>query len=103
MDLSRGEAGAYAQYLIGEIQFERKQHGEAIRSFLRVMYGYGGESAPKEVQHWQAMAGFEAGRCAEVQKQIADAKKYYAFVTERFAQHELAPKAKERLDALNKL
>ncbi|MFV2066058.1 MAG: tetratricopeptide repeat protein, partial [Pirellulales bacterium] len=100
---SRGEAGAYAQYMIGEIQFERKQHKEAIRSFLRVMYGYGGENAVKEVKHWQAMAGYEAGRCAEVQKQLANAKKYYAFVVGRFGEHELAPKAKGRLDALDKL
>jgi TolA-binding protein len=89
--------------MMGEVQFERKQHEEASRSFLRVMYGYGGENAAKEVKHWQAMAGYEAGRCAEVQKQTANAKKYYAYVVQRFGQHELAAKAKERLDALNKL
>jgi TolA-binding protein len=100
---SRGEAGAYAQYMIGEIQFDRRQHEEAIRSFLRVMYGYGGENAVPGVKHWQAMAGYEAGRCAEVQKQVSNAKKYYAFVVQNFGEHEIAPKARERLEALNKL
>ena len=72
---SRGEAGAHARFLIGELQFERKEYGEAIKNFQRVMYGYGAENAPPEVQHWQAMAGYEAGRCVEVQiTQTQDAK-----------------------------
>lgn len=111
---SRADVGARARFMIGEIQFERKQHDEAIKSFLRVMYGYGGEQAPAGVKNWQGSAGFEAGRCAEVQiqsaqdsqqklKLIQDAKTYYSFVAEKHANHKLAGQAKERLAALAKL
>lgn len=111
---SRGEVGARARFMIGEIQFERQEHETAIKSFLRVMYGYGGENAPEAVKAWQGSAGFEAGRCAEVQIQgasdprgkarfIQDAKTYYTFVAEKHPQHSLAVKAKERLAALAKL
>lgn len=110
---SRGEVGARARFMIGEIQFERKQHDEAIKSYLRVMYGYGGENASQDVKKWQASAGYEAGRCAEVQLQNAkdtqrakllqDAKTYYTFVAEKHTQHKMAAQAKERLAALAKL
>ena len=110
----RGEAGARARFLMGEIQFERQQYDEAIKSFLRVMYGFGAANAPPEVRHFQAMAGFEAGRCAEVQiasaktqaerdRLLADAKKYYGFVVRGHAQHEVAAQAKRQLDALARL
>ena len=42
---SRSEVGARARFMIGEIQFERKEHDAAVKSFLRAMYGYGGDSA----------------------------------------------------------
>ena len=111
---SRGEVGARARFMIGEIQFERKEHDLAVKSFLRVMYGFGGENAPEAVKSWQGSAGYEAGRCAEVQVQnasgpqqkaklIQDAKTYYAFVAEKHATHKLANQAKERLAALAKL
>jgi TolA-binding protein len=111
---SRGEVGARARFMIGQIQFERKQHDEAVKSFLRVMYGFGGENAADEVKKWQATAGFEAGRCAEVQlraardpqqkaKLLQDARTYYRFVTERHASHSLAGQAQARLAALSKL
>ena len=111
---SRADVGARARFMIGEIQFERKQHDEAIKSFLRVMYGYGGEQAPAAVKNWQGSAGFEAGRCAEVQiqnaqdsqqklKLIQDAKTYYSFVAEKHPNHKLAVQAKDRLAALAKL
>src|SRR5690606_24487988 len=111
---SRGEVGARARFMIGEIQFEQRQHDEAIKSFIRVMYGYGGENAPEEVKKWQGTAGYEAGRCAEVQIQSApdaqrrakflqDAKTYYLYVTEKHGQHKMAAQAKERLAALAKV
>lgn len=111
---SRGEAGAHARFLIGELQFERKEHIEAIKNFQRVMYGYGAENAPPEVQHWQAMAGYEAGRCAEVQiaqaqdkldrsKRVSEAKGFYTYVVQRHPTHDLAVEAQQRLAALQKL
>jgi TolA-binding protein len=110
---SRGAVGARARFMMGELQFGRKQYSEAIRSFQRAMYGYGGENAPADVKNWQAKSGYEAGRCADVQIKdaapaaraglIAEAKKYYQYVVEKHPQHELATQAQERLTELSKL
>jgi len=113
-ELSRGAIGARAQFMIGEVLFEQKQFADAIRHFKRVMYGYGGEKAPADVKSWQALAGYEAGRCAEVgikdekdaarrAKLIADAKASFKYVVERHPQHEKVKQAKQRLEALAKL
>ena len=77
------------------------------------MFGYGGDKAADDVKKWQAKAGFEAGRCAEVQIQdaapaakpalIADAKKFYQYVVDKHPQDELVAKAQQRLAALSKL
>jgi TolA-binding protein len=110
---SRTAVGARARFMIGEVHFNGKQHAEAIRHFQRVMYGYGGDKALDEVKRWQAKAGFEAGRCAEVQIQdakpgerpnlIADAKKFYQYVLDKHPQDELVPQAQQRLAVLSKL
>jgi tetratricopeptide (TPR) repeat protein len=112
-DSSRGEVGARARFMLGELLFGRKEFDQAIRQFQRVMYGYGGDNAPEPVKNWQAKSGFEAARCAEVQirqasggaraKLIEDAKKAYGFVIEKVPQGELATKAAERLQALSQL
>ena len=71
------------------------------------------EDAPAELRNWQAKSGYEAGRCSEVQiadaksgtiraKHIADAKKFYQYVVQTHAGHELAAEAKKRLAALAK-
>lgn len=110
---SRDEVGARARFMRGELLFAEKRHDQAIRDFMRVMYGFGGDQAPPAVRNWQAKSGFEAGRCAEVlvskapdaptrQKYLADARKFYGFVLEKHAQHELAPQAKKRLDELSR-
>lgn len=111
--LSRGEAGARARFMIGELIFGQKNFAEAIRQFERVMFGYGGESALPEAKKWQAKAGFEAGRCAEVQIENAQgaaraellkqARKCYQYVADRHSHDELAAQAKKRLDELSKL
>ncbi len=110
---SRGEVGARARFMIGELQFGKKKFAEAIRQFQRVMYGYGGENATDAVKNWQAKSAFEAARCGEVQistakgsaraKLINDAKKAYQFVIEKLPEGELATKAAERLKALSSL
>ncbi|MBC8353348.1 MAG: tetratricopeptide repeat protein [Planctomycetes bacterium] len=113
-ELSRGEVGARGQFMIGEILFEQKKFDTAIRSFKRVMYGYGGEKAVDEVKPWQALAGYEAGRCAEVQikdasdadarsKLIADAKSSFSYVIQRHPKHDKVQQAKEQLNNLAKL
>src|SRR6185295_15123391 len=111
---SRDHVGARSRFMIGELHFAAKKHDEAIKEFQRAMFGYGGDQASPEAKNWQAKSGYEAGRCAEVQittaadaaakqKHIADAKRFYSFVTEKHANHELAAEAAKRLAALGKL
>jgi TolA-binding protein len=110
----RGEVGARARFMIGEVYFEKKNFEEASRHYQRAMYGYGGDAAPPEVKNWQAKSGFSAARCAEVQTQAAqdprkktehltDAKRFYTFVVQKHPMSELAPDARKRLEALGKL
>jgi TolA-binding protein len=111
---SRGQVGARARFMRGELLFSQKKHDEASREFQRAMYGYGGDQAAAETKNWQAKSGYEAGRCAEVQlgaardatdkqKHLADAKRCYTFVVEKHPAHELTAEAKKRLAALSKL
>lgn len=111
---SRDQVGARARFMLGELYFEKKQHNDAIREFQRAMFGYGVEGATPETKNWQAKAGYEAGRCAEVQvaavqeaaakkKMVADAIRFYTFVVEKHPQHELVAEAKKRLEELAKL
>ena len=112
-ELSRSEVGARARFMLGELAFARREFGEAIRHFQRVMFGYGGESAVPEAKKWQARAGFEAARCAEVQIQDAQgssrdelrkqAQQAYQYVIDKHPQDELAPQARQRLEELAKL
>jgi len=110
----RGEVGARARFMMGEVYFEKKDFDEASRQYQRCMFGYGGDAAPAEVKNWQAKSGFQAARCAEVNVQeakdpkkradaLAEARKFYTFVVEKHPQSELAPDAKKRLEALSKL
>ncbi len=113
-DRSRGAVGARALFMLGEVLFQQKQHDEAIKSFQRVMFRAPASSdAAADVGTWQAKAGYEAGRCAEVQiglaKSAADRKRWlnearrgYQFVVDRFPKNELAEQAKLRLGALRK-
>ncbi len=110
---SRFEVGARARFMIGELLFEQKKYDDAIKEFKRVMFGYGGEQAPPEVKKWQAKAGYEAGRCAEVQIETAngakrtdlinDAKASYGYVAEKHPNDALAAEAGKRLPELAKL
>ena len=111
---SRDHVGARARFMMGELLFAEKKHDDALREFQRAMFGFGGEQAAAETKNWQAKSGYEAGRCAQVQiaaakdaaakqKLIADAKRFYTFVVEKHAGHELAVEAKKQLEALAKL
>lgn len=87
------EVAARAQFMIGEIQFQQKNHKEAIKSFFRVVYGY---SAPK----WQADAAYEAARCFEVLGQKTQAITMYKELIDKFPQSDRAGLAKQRLTEL---
>jgi cellulose synthase operon protein C len=110
---SREHVGARARFMMGEVYFERKEYEPAIREFQRAMFLYGGDNATAETKNWQAKAGYEAGRCSEVQimgakdaartKLIADAKRFYGFVVDKHPQHELAAQSKKQLEKLSKL
>ncbi|MCA9201968.1 MAG: tetratricopeptide repeat protein, partial [Planctomycetales bacterium] len=110
---SRGEVGARARFMMGELKFAQKAYQEAIAEFQRCMFGYGAEQAPTEVKNWQAKSGYEAGRCADVRIKdaaaadraglISDATRYYEYVAQKHPEHELAKEAQKRLAELAKL
>lgn len=111
---NRGEIGARARFMIGEVYFGKKDFEEASRQYQRAAFGYGGDMASPEVKNWQAKSAFQAARCAEVQIQeardpkkkanlIADAKRFYGLVATKYASSDLAPDAKQRLEVLSKL
>jgi len=86
------EVAARAQFMIGEIQFESKDHAEAVKSFFKVdVYPF-----PK----WQADAAYEAGRCFEVLGKTTQAVKMYQELIERFPASDKVPLAKKRLEEL---
>lgn len=87
------EIAARAQFMIGEIHFDQKNHKEAIRSFYRVMAGY---AYPK----WQADAMFEAARCFELLGMKDKAISQYKELLEKHPQSNKAPLAQQRLQAL---
>lgn len=88
-----GEAAARAQFMIGEVQFARKDYKEAIRSYFKVMYGYSFET-------WQGQATFEAARCFEVLEKTDQAVKLYQELLEKFPDSARAPAAKQRIQQL---
>jgi TolA-binding protein len=100
-------------FMLGEVDFQRKQYDQAIKNFQRVMFRYTAEQATPDIKTWQAKAGFEAGRCAEVliesaqaakrAARIAEATKYYTYVVEKHPDNEMAAEAKKRLAVLAKL
>jgi TolA-binding protein len=87
------EVAARAQFMIGEIQFQQKKHGEAVISFYKVSAGYG-------YPRWQADATYEAARCFEVLDKPAQAKKLYQELIEKFPQSDKAPLAQDRVKEL---
>ncbi|MFN7730811.1 MAG: tetratricopeptide repeat protein [Pirellula sp.] len=106
----RNELGARSRFMIGEVYFAEHNYSKAITEFQKVMYGYGGTQSPDDIKNWQARAAFEAGRCAEVsigdqtgdrrKKAIETARKFYEFIANNHASHELAKQAAERIGEL---
>ncbi|KAA5544676.1 tetratricopeptide repeat protein [Roseiconus nitratireducens] len=109
----RTEVAARARFMMGEIYFAENKLDQAIPQFQRVMFGFGAEKAPEDIQNWQAKSGFEAARCSEQLMQSAgseDAKaksrrfaiQFYQYVVQKHPGHELAKKSAERLEALQR-
>ena len=97
---SDGLAGARARFMMGEILFEKKEYKEAVRNFFKVAYGFGYPQAPEAIQKWQANSAYEAGRCFEVLKMTAQAKKSYQEVVDKYPNSDKAQLAKARLAEL---
>jgi TolA-binding protein len=93
IDQTDREVAARAQFMIGEIQFDRKEHSEAVKSFFKVLYGYG-------FPEWQSAAAFEAGRCFEVLEKKTQAVKIYGELIEKFPDSDKAPLARKRIEEL---
>ena len=51
---SKGNVGARARFMRGELLFGEKKYDEASREFQRAMYGYGADQAAADVKNWQA-------------------------------------------------
>lgn len=93
------ELGVRAQFMMGEVQFQKKNYKEAIRNYLKVVGGYSAD-APENIQRWQAYAAYEAGLCYENLKSPDKARRLYQEVVERFPSSEQANLAKDRLKNL---
>ncbi|MFW6170007.1 MAG: tetratricopeptide repeat protein [Planctomycetota bacterium] len=113
-DKSRGLVGVRALFMAGEVEFQEGRRKDAVKNFQRTMFRNVPEDASEAWRNWQAKAGYEAGRCSEVQfsdaespanreKYLADAKKFYQYVVQSHSEHELAAEAKKRLAALAEL
>ncbi len=89
------EPAARAQFLIGRIQFQRKDYAAAKSSFFKVSYGY---SYPQ----WQAEATYEAGRCFEALDNKEQAIKQYRELVDKYPQSDKMPSAKQRIEELLK-
>lgn len=90
---SNEEPAARAQFMIGEIQFKQQKYAEAIKSYYKVIYGYGYPAL-------QADATYEAARCFEAMKRKPQALKLYQTLVEKYPQSDKASLAKERIEAL---
>ncbi|MBN2021783.1 MAG: tetratricopeptide repeat protein [Pirellulales bacterium] len=87
------EVAARALFMVGELQFDKKEHAEAIKTFYQVIYGY---SYPE----WQASATYEAARCFEVLERPEQAVKLYKELIEKYPNHDKAALAKKRLESM---
>ena len=98
---ARGDAlGARARFMLGEIQFARKQYDAAVRTFFQVAYGYGGIDAPPAFRRWQAEATFEAARCLEQTRRHESARKLYRELLTYYPESAKAAHARVALDGL---
>lgn len=109
----RNEIGARSRFMVGELRFGQRDLTAAVTAFQQVMYGYGSDQAPAAIRNWQARAAVEAGRCTELtiaeldgvkrQKAIELAIRFYQFVVDKHADHEMAVLAKNRIDELSRM
>ncbi|MEK6233900.1 MAG: tetratricopeptide repeat protein, partial [Planctomycetales bacterium] len=91
-DAGTGEPAARAWFMRGQIYFGKKEHGEAVKNFIRAsLYPY------PEVA---ANSLFEAGRCLEVLKKPEQALKTYKELVAKYADSDQVAPAQARIKAL---
>jgi TolA-binding protein len=105
---SRGEVGARARFMMGEILYANQQYENAIKEFQKVMFGYGADKAAAEIKKWQAKAGFEAGQCSGVlasQQNNGNTRVRYVDAAKQFFEYVLSkhPDSREAKDAAEQL
>lgn len=101
-DASRTPLAARARLMEGESLFEQKRHGDAVKAFFKVAYGFGEAAAPVAYHPWQAQATFEAARCFEVLGKLDQASSLYAELLDRYPDAQPVQAARKRLTALGK-
>ncbi|RMG38799.1 MAG: tetratricopeptide repeat protein [Planctomycetota bacterium] len=89
------ETAARAQYALADMEFLRKRYDKAVPLYLQVYHGF-------PFPQWQAAALLYAGVCDEKLGRVEDAARMYALLLQKFPRSEHAPKARERLEALNR-
>ncbi|MDO4573854.1 MAG: tetratricopeptide repeat protein [Planctomycetia bacterium] len=82
-------------FLLGEIQFLKKDHEAAIKTFYKIIYGM-------EEPTYQADAMYETARCFEMLRKPDEAKKHYQQLLERFPESDKASIAKRKLEKLSR-
>jgi cellulose synthase operon protein C len=90
----RTETAAKAQFMLAETLFLQEHWSEAIREFLKVNILY-------PIPEWQSLALVEMGKCHVRLAQVAEAKKAFEEVIEKFGGLPAAPQARQQLELLS--
>jgi TolA-binding protein len=91
----RTETAAKAQFMVGETLFLQERWGEAIKEFLKVSILY-------PIADWQALALVEIGKCHLRLGEVAESKKAFNEVVEKYGNYPAARQAKEQLELLGR-
>lgn len=89
----RTETAAKCQFLLAETLMIQEKFKEGLLAYLQVDIQY-------KFPDWQAPALFQAGMCHEALNEWPQALKTYQDFLKRFPEHELVPRAKERVKAV---
>jgi cellulose synthase operon protein C len=92
-----------AQFAIGRLQSEAGNHRDAVRSFYKVIHGFGDAKSPSTQNDFKAIAIFEAARSFEALQNYDQARRLYSAFIERYPSNENVTAARQRLDALKRL
>ena len=87
------ETAARSQFLIAETYLLQENFEDAAREYHRVHLIY-------NIPEWQARSLFQAAACEERLNKTNEATRSYSELIAEFPNHNLIPKAKERLQVL---